>query len=310
MASISISPVIRQNIQKSAIGALTVLGASGNARGSNAVDLQQVNNGTTQVASGAQSSILGGANNTASGASSTASGSYCAASQIASTASGLYCTASGIASTASGSHCTASGSFATASGSYCAASNTSATASGTHCTASGSASTVSGHYCTASGTYSFATGSRSVASLFGQISHAGGRFSADGDAQISNYVMRRTTGANATPVALFLNGSSSNLTLASNRTLACFINIAATTGTDSAQFIRQVVISNISGTTALVGSVGTIGSDIKSSGATLWVVAITADDTGDFLKITGEGGVGNTSAIKFVARVETVEIGF
>ncbi len=140
--------------------------------------------------------------------------------------------------------------------------------------------------------------------------HSGGAFATIGDAQISTLVCRIITGTDGASYPLFLDGNHRTITIPANEIFSCMINISATTGTDAAQFLRQLIIKNVAGTTSIIGSVATIGVDIKSSGAALWDIAITADDTGDFLQISGTGGVGNTSAIRFVAEVNAVEIGF
>jgi len=76
----------------------------GNARGSRAVDLQTIRTAITQVASGNQSTVSGGGNNTASGLSSTISGGS------TNTASGTNSTVSGgTTNTASSSNSVVSG---------------------------------------------------------------------------------------------------------------------------------------------------------------------------------------------------------
>ena len=57
-------------------------------------------------------------------------------------------------------------------------------------------------------------------------------------------------------------------------------------------FIRQAIIKNSSGTTALVGSVQTVGTDINPS--TLGGVTITADDANDALKLEVTGKAAET----------------
>jgi hypothetical protein len=77
----------------------------GNARGTNAVDLQQSRSANTMVASGAGATISGGTSNTASGNGSTVvGGSGNVASGGSSVAGGVNCTASGDDSVALGSN--------------------------------------------------------------------------------------------------------------------------------------------------------------------------------------------------------------
>ncbi len=134
MAAITVSPRISQTIVKNANGSLTVLGASGNARGVKAVDLQQNPNGTTQVASGQQSVVLGGDGNTSSGYGSLTAGSL-------NTASGYFSIAIGYGNTASGGYSSASGSYCTSSSDYSFTFGKSNTASGNYGIAMGEGNT-------------------------------------------------------------------------------------------------------------------------------------------------------------------------
>jgi hypothetical protein len=65
--------------------------------------------------------------------------------------------------------------------------------------------------------------------------------------------------------------------------------IGKSSGGNVATFMRDGVIKNISGTTSLVGSIGTIGTDRSDAGLSSCTVAITANDTTDRLdvEITG-----------------------
>jgi hypothetical protein len=81
----------------------------GNARGSNAVDWQTTRSSATQVASGTQSMVAGGVNNTASGAQSFVVGSLSTASGQYSVAMGRTCTADASASVATGQSARAHG---------------------------------------------------------------------------------------------------------------------------------------------------------------------------------------------------------
>lgn len=194
---------------------------SGNARGTEAVDLQQERTLATQVASGSRSFIAGGNDNTASGQSSfaanynnQATGIDSAAFGSGSIASGLYAFAEGAGSEASGTgshaegksdatgvyaHAEGDGPDATGRGSHAEGSNTlasqtSAHAEGAFTTASGIAAHAEGTSSTASGTDSHAEGYGTVAS--GSQAHAeGNTTTAEGD--YSHAAGRRAkTGAN------------------------------------------------------------------------------------------------------------------
>lgn len=80
--------------------------------------------------------------------------------------------------------------------------------------------------------------------------------------------------------------------------------IEVTNATESAHFVRKFAIQNLGGTTSLIGSVTTIGTDHKSDAA--YDVTITADNTGDFLKVAVTGDSSKTLRwIGFLSGVET-----
>ena len=85
------------------------------------------------------------------------------------------------------------------------------------------------------------------------------------------------------------------------------INISAiqSTGAKSAHYIRKFAIKNIGGTTALVGSVSTVGTDVEDDSD--WDIALTADNTNDALAVTVTGKTGET--IRWLAHIEANEIG-
>ncbi len=84
-----------------------------------------------------------------------------------------------------------------------------------------------------------------------------------------------------------------------------------TAGTDFAVFRRYALIENDSGTTSLVGSVQTLGTDIGSNAGSPpagWAIAITADDTNDALQteVTGEAA----TTIRWASRLDLIEVGY
>lgn len=90
--------------------------AGGNARGNYATDWQRDRSAAAQVASGADSAIVGGRQNTASGVESVAGGASNTASGQASTVFGNACTGSGFAACVIGNACTGSGNYTRAGG--------------------------------------------------------------------------------------------------------------------------------------------------------------------------------------------------
>jgi len=238
----------------------------GNARGTNAVDLQTTRGNAARVASG-QSSFTAGFDNTASGTYNIALGRQCNAS------------GSQNAAVLGGEVNVASANFSTSAG--------------------GQNNTASGVY---AGTFA---GFRTVADRYSMQSHAAGRFATDGDAQRARFVMRNKTTTNAA-VELFLDGSSARLTIPSGKYLTGTINIAGikSDGTAAASYIRQFSIKNVAGTTSLVGTVNTIGTD-EAAGTT---ISITANDTNDALKVEVTGITSETW--RWVAAVDVVEVAY
>jgi hypothetical protein len=160
-----------------------------------------VSGGRSNSASGCYSTIGGGRLNTSSSCSSTVSGGY------RNTASARYTTIGG------GCNNTVSGNYSNVGGGCCN-------------TASGCAATILGGICnTASGTYSIVSGAySSTFSITGRRSHAGGQIATLGDAQISDFVLRRRT-TDATSTVLTTDGgvgatSGNQLILQNNNSIA------------------------------------------------------------------------------------------
>jgi hypothetical protein len=135
--------------------------------------------------------------------------------------------------------------------------------------------------------------------------HASGQFAANGDAQAVKFVVRNKTTTNSA-VTLFLDGSSTRLTVPSGRILHLQVTLlgSKSDGTAAASYMRQVTIKNVAATTSLVGTVNTIGTD-ETAGTS---IAITADDTNDALQIAVTGITSETW--RWVAMVEGVEMAY
>lgn len=216
--------------------------------------------------------------------------------------------ASGQSSFTVGAGNTASSFFAVAMGFGNTASGYASFVVGETSTASGNYAVAIGRTNTASGGASISIGSNAAATRLGQFAHANGEFAAVGDAQFVRFVLRNKT-TNATATTLALDGGSVRLlTITSGRvnSLLCRICGVKSDGSAVANYVRRVVIKNVSGTTSLVGSVETIGTDIEDNAST--DVAITADDTNDALQINVTGITGETW--RWVAVVEGVEIAY
>jgi hypothetical protein len=156
--------------------------------------------------------------------------------------------------------------------------------------------------------YSVATGSWSQAAVQGQRSHASGSFNFNrGTAQICDLVLRNST-SNATATTLYLNGSSSRPTVQSGRAWDFLVKVVGikSDGSKMARFWRQGLIKNVGGTTSLVGTIQTVGTDYEDDAGT--DVAITADDTNDALQIQVTGI--NAESWRWVAHIWYEEIAY
>ena len=256
------------------------------------------------LGTGAVSTERCGAFNSASGDYSMAWGKCTTASCTFSTASGYCTTASAYHSTASGRSTTASGSYSTASGYRTTASGYFSTASGYCAIASGNNSTASGMNTTASGNYSTASGLYSCASQYGQRSWANGSFSRSvPDAQQVQYVLRQSTALASTPLNMYLDGSSQEISIKPNS--AMLLNVLTLgieqDGTPVASSQDYVVIKNVAGTTTLP-HVSTIASHYGAVGL---AVTITANNTNDTLQIQVTG---TNNPMRWVSYVYGVEI--
>lgn len=287
----------------------------GNARGANAVDLQTARSASTQVASGASSTLIGGENGTASGIRSVSIGGGIATassaiaigsngeSGAASVASGLRSPIAMAGGSATGSYDPIAIGYATvATGTY------SSIAIGAQCQATGDNTSIAiGQSAIASGTVSIAMGNGSRADRDRQKAWAVGFFGVGGDVQEVTFgLSNRTT--DATPITLFSNGSSTRLTIPSGKAMFCTIKIMGikSDGSAAACYMRKVAIKNVGGATSLVGSVETIGTDIEDNAST--DVAITADNTNDALRIDVTGITGETW--RWAAVVDGLEIAY
>lgn len=256
----------------------------GNARGARAVDLAMLRGTAAQVASGTRALSIG-YGNTVSGLAAIGLGTLTTASGQSSFAAGDMVRASAVEAIAmggSGTQATASGAIAIAGSANCIRPNV---ASQTGATAIG--------------------GGGAVANRYAMEAYAAGRFAADGDAQRARFVLRNKTTTNAA-VELFLNGSSTRLTIPSGKIFAFTINISGvkSDGSAVAHYLRQYCLKNVAGTTSEVYAPVTIGTD-NAAGTT---IALSANDTNDALKVEVTGITGETW--RWVASVDAVEIAY
>lgn len=214
-------------------------------------------------------------------------GSHCS-SVNNSLAVGFSCTASGNQSCAIGDNSQAPGNH---SASLCQGNSTSGDSSfaiGYNNIASGNYSYAEGTFTTASGVATHAGGNNSTASLLCQWARSDGGAIAGQESQL--YLQGQTT--TDTPVNLLIGGTAYPV-ITQDRAVAFIAKIIAyqTDGSNVAAFMRMGLITNVGGTTAIVGSTGTISADINSPG---WSVEITADDLNDALQVAVTGAIDTT----------------
>jgi hypothetical protein len=251
-----------------AIGGIFVGGpfVSGNARGRSAVDLQGERTAATQVASGQYSLIAGSSRCTASANNS------CIIGSLTSTVSGF---SSCLISGASGTTVSGSGSFAFRSN---ITSNESVAFTGMadrrNMLAHGSSGTLA-------------------------------NFNFSERAQAVQFILKgRTT--NSTPTELIIH-TETYLTIPTDVALFGQVEICAieeATATEAAHYIRKFAIQNLGGTTSLIGSVTTVGTDHESQAG--YDASITADNTSDYLKISVTGDSSKT--LRWLAVVRGCEM--
>lgn len=152
---------------------------------------------------------------------------------------------------------------------------------------------------------SVVTGRGAIARLAGQRSHALSYFSSRGDSQYIDLITRCLTTAAASADDLNI-GTSGLITIAEDTAMFLTVEVAGFTvdGADSAHYIRKVAIKNILGTTSLIGSVSTIGTDEESQAG--YDISITADAPTNSLKITVTGDPVKT--MRWVGFISGVQI--
>jgi hypothetical protein len=242
----------------------------GNARGTNAVDWQQVRAAAGRVASGAYSTIAGGRQNTASGSDSTVGG-------------GTTNTASGLESTiAGGTNNAASADYSTIAG-------------GSQHTASAAGAAVGGgNSNTASGIMSWVPGGffGTTRGLYGAYAYASGRRSATGDAQVIGQPVRRTT-TDATPVSLATDGTPAATTVMvvpDGAVMFCSAMVVAKPSasiTDGVGFTVEATVYRSGSTTALLSTPVTTVHGTNALALNATIVVDNATNESVEIQVTG-----------------------
>jgi hypothetical protein len=314
-------------------GAIQSTPTGGNARGSKAVDLQINRSVPTAVASGTQSVICGGNNNTSSntnsfvggGSGNVASGptSAVGAGQNNTASSNQAFVGGGSSNTASGatsSVCAGVNNTASTTGSFVGGGSGNITGgfysgvlTGINNTASGDHSGVlGGNTNTASATDSTVIGgSEGQAYLKGQVAHAAGFFAAQGDAQTSELIWRIATTDATAGVEMFLDGSALRAVVPLNTTWAFVIRLVGRSSAGvCAVWETKGGIQNNANTVSLIAA-NTQAVIVDGTSGTWGVTgsfAVTADNTNKSLKLAVTGAVATN--IRWVAHARLVEVGF
>ena len=309
----------------------------GNARGSNAVDLQMVRTAAAQVANGTNSVICGGQKNTTSvehafiGGGSTNSvagfdGFQSIVGGLSNTINGSgYSVISGgrtnTISTGGGSSpaSVVGGQSNTAGALYAVVGGGSNTASGRGSVAFGESNNISADY--ASG-----LGYRGSGYLYGQLENASGYFAAVGDSQQSLLTARcAATLTTAATTVLSLDGTGvTNLIIPSgnNRAWNVQVNwvavVTTITGTatgvtvgDTMTQVQTLGFKRIGGTSSLIGSANTLSTNANTSMSTASMTYSAGGSQEMALTFTAPTFTGGGSVtMRVVARIELTEVAF
>jgi hypothetical protein len=249
--------------------------------------------------------VLGGFTNTASGTYSTAAGHTNTASNTYSTAFGTGCTAGGAGSVAMGYQHTVSATGTQ--GDYGAIGGGFQNLLGT--TASGRFGAIpGGRNCEVQAEYGVAHGYHARARLFGMRAQASGRFAATADAQGGDLVLRRQT-ADATPVALLLDGATASFKVALQNDSALAFHglvVARNAGADQAAGYLISGLARRGANAASTVLVGTPTVTVLGEDDAAWDVTIAADTTHGAIDILVTGAAATT--IHWEAYVRVAEV--
>lgn len=290
--------------------------AGGDKRGTYAVDLQANRQNNTEVASGNSSVIAGGQLNTASGQLSAVLGGY------GNEATGDGSTAMGYSNTSSGTHSFTSGYGNTASAHYSVALSQSNVASNYNCVAWGRQNSASGQWATAAGGYqNEATGAWSITlggwgattrGLKGVAARSSGYFSAVGDAQTENLVLRIET-ADATPTIATADGGVEGLfnvaVMPDNHMYGVVAHVTArNTSTGDAKVWKIEGAAKQGVGAATVALVGTPTKTVVAAdtGASAWDCNLVVNTIRGSVEVEVVGEAAKT--IHWVCKFDTVEV--
>ena len=316
------------SLTTTASGSLAVAigyGATSSGNSSLAVGRTSTASSTFSTAVGASAVAASGnfatalTNSYASGAGSFAAGidnnssTYGATGSFNSIAIGYRAKASANYALALGENTIASNGSTTAIGPNTRAYNNSGVAIGSGAEAQGHTSTSIGQYTYSSGNNSFALGLQSQTNERGKFAYASGQFSAKGDAQGGQFILRAAT-TDATATVLTTNnstaGSDDQIILPNNSAYSFSGTIIARQqaagGSDYASWeIKGALLRDANAASTVLGN-GIVNKLYATSGASAWAVALSADTTNGGLKVEVTGAAATN--IRWVATVNTSEV--
>jgi len=281
------------------------------AAGSHSFAAAIANNTSTYGATGANSVAIGnlakatGADSVAIGESSqaTAADAIALGRTVRSTSS--YAVAMGYNCLSAGSYSVALGYQATASGNNAFAAGASSTYA-EKATASGNGSVaLGGAYATATDSVSIGASS-TTGTTIGKIAFSNDKFSANGDSQGGQFILR----ADTTDVTATVLTTNNNTAAATNQIVAASDTCITFDGTITAMqngaqayasWKIEGLLVNDGGTTTLANSATTVIQNLSS-----WGMALSADNTNNALAITCTGEASHS--IRWVANIRTTEV--
>jgi hypothetical protein len=175
-------------------------------------------------------------------------------------------------------------------------------------TSSGSA-IINGSGNTTNAELNVAMGGSAVADNYGEITKASGQFADPGDAQAMELIWRNTT-VDATPVRLYLDGSSEEWEIPQNSTFTFDIIITArkvggTINQKSAGYRIFGVVDDYAGTTGIVGSNTFAAEEIEDDAS--WAAFVQTGIVPNRLRIVVSGDAEST--VRWVAHGRIVKVG-
>jgi hypothetical protein len=155
---------------------------------------------------------------------------------------------------------------------------------------------------------SIAGGYLASTSLYGQRAFANGGFNNEpGSAQQIDLIARIET-TSTSPSVFYLDGFQERLYIPTNHAWYVTINVAGLGDSyhGASHQIRKAAIVNIGGTTSLIGTVSTIGTDTNQSWLSIPTLTISADNTNDALSISIQAY--DSARTRWVAHVQGIQM--